>query len=253
MLSLSGFERNYAMGNVIAITSGKGGAGKSTFAVNIAAALAARGHETIVVDMNSGIRNLDIYMGLENKVLFDLGDVLTGLCDIEKAIIRDDRFVHLALLSSPQYKIISGVSADHVKLIVRRLREDFEYVVIDCPGGLDSSFVNAVSAADTALLIVTPDHVSMRNSDVVARRMEGLGLKNRFIAINMYDVELTAEGVLPDINQITKNFSFPLAGTIPLDASIHIANNTGCPIMCQGYAALPEAFMNIAMKLAQAK
>lgn len=241
------------MGNVIAITSGKGGAGKSTFAVNIAAALAARGHETIVVDMNTGVRNLDIYMGLENKVLFDLGDVLTGLCDIDKAVIRDDRFVHLALLSSPQYKVINGVSADHVKVIVKRLRKDFEYVIIDCPGGLDASFVNAASAADTALLIVTQDYVSIRNSDVVARRLENLGIKNRFIGINMYDVDMTDDGVLPDINQITRSFSLPLAGTIPVSPEIHAANNSGCPIMCQGYAALPEAFVNIAAKLAQAK
>lgn len=239
------------MGNVIAVTAGKGGSGKTTFAVNIAAALAGRGRETVVLDLNAGTRNADIYMGLENKVLFDLGDVLTGVCDIEKTVIRDEHFAHLALISSSQYKIINGISAGHIKLIVKKLRESFDYVVIDCPGGLDAPFANAVSAADTALLIITPDQVSLRNSDAVDRRLAGLGIDRRFIAVNMYDVELAANEVLPDINTITRSFKLPLAGTIPASSTVHIANNSGYPVLCEGTTPLAQAFINIANKLTE--
>lgn len=239
------------MSNVIALTSGKGGAGKTTFAVNIAAALAAGGAKTVLLDMNAGTRNADIYLGLENKVLFDLADVLSGVCTIEKATVKDEHFARLSLISGPQYKLINGMSAGHVKLIVKKLRESFDYVVMDCPGGLGEDFVNAVSAAETALVIVTPDFVSIRNSEVVERRLASLGVEKRFIAVNMYCAEAAEEKKLPDINQIKSSFSTPLAGTIPMDNNIHISNNSGCPIMCEGQSLTARAFLNIARQLAE--
>jgi len=238
------------MGNVIAVTAGKGGSGKSTFAVNIGAALASRGAATILLDLNCGERNLDIYMGLESKVLFDLSDVLTGMCSLEKAIIRDDRFKALSLLSCPQYKSINGMTAQHVKAITDRLRKIYEYVIIDCPGGMGSDFIDSVSCADTALIIVTPDHVSVRNSDVVDRRLEALGIGRRFLAVNMYNQGLMTQGILPDINVIRNSFAIPIAGTLPYDPEIMLGNNDGYPAMCSGNTPVARTFMNIALKLA---
>ena len=238
------------MGNVIAMTSGKGGAGKTTFAVNIAAALAAGGAKTVLLDMNAGTRNADIYMGLESRVLFDLADVLSGVCTLEKATVRDEHFARLSLISGPQYKIINGMSAGHVELIVKKLRENFDYVIIDCPDGLGQDFVNAASAAETALIIVTPDYSSIRNSDVVDRRLASLYIDQRFIAVNMYDASACSGGELPDIGKIKAAFAVPLAGTIPMDERVHIANNTGCPVMCDGDGLVAKTFLSIAKQLA---
>ena len=237
------------MGRIIAIVSGKGGSGKTSFAINIGAAMASRGSSTVLLDMNVGTRNLDIYMGLENKVLFDLGDVLTGVCDLEKALVRDERFRMLSLLSCPQYKMINGLTPQHVRTVCAKLVELFEYVIIDCPSGLGSEFINAVSAADTALLIVTPDHTSIRNCDVIDRRLASLGITNRFYAVNRYDLNLSGNGLLPDINYIGRMFTIPLAGTIPEDPNIHVGNNSGYPIVCNADAPVSMAFMNIARKL----
>lgn len=239
------------MSNVIALTSGKGGAGKTTFAVNIAAALAAGGARTVLLDLNTGTRNADIYLGLENKVLFDIADVLSGVCSLEKATVRDEHFARLSLISGPQYKLINGMSEGHVKLIVRKLRESFDYVVIDCPGGLGQDFVNAASAADAALIIVTPDYASVRNSEVVDRRLTSLGIEKRFLAVNKYSAQTCAENDLPDIGKIRSSFAVPLIGTIPFDAAIHIANNTGCPVLCDGQSLTAKAFLNIARQLAE--
>lgn len=239
------------MSNVIALTSGKGGAGKTTFAVNIAAALAAGGARTVLLDLNAGTRNADIYLGLESKVLFDLADVLSGVCSLEKATVKDEHFVRLSLISGPQYKIINGMSAGHIKLIVKKLRETFDYVIIDCPGGLGEDFANAASAAEAALIVVTPDYASIRNSEVVDRRLASLGVEKRFIAVNMYSAPEGKGEELPDIAKIRSAFTEPLTGTIPLDMSIHIANNTGCPVMCDGQGLTARTFLNIAKQLAE--
>ena len=238
------------MGNVIALTSGKGGAGKTTFAVNIAAALAAGGARTVLLDLNAGTRNADIYLGLESKVLFDLADVLSGVCTLEKATVRDEHFARLALVSGPQYKIINGMSDGHVRLIVRKLRESFDYVIIDCPGGLGEDFANAVSPAEAALIIVTPDYASIRNSEVVERRLASLGVEKRFLAVNMYCPQADEDKALPDIGQIKAAFTSELTGTIPMDKDIHIANNSGRPVMCEGQSLTARTFLSIARQLA---
>ena len=238
------------MSNVIALTSGKGGAGKTTFAVNIAAALAAGGAKTVLLDMNAGTRNADIYLGLESKVLFDLADVLSGVCTLEKATVRDEHFARLSLISGPQYKLINGMSEGHVKLIVKKLRESFDYVVIDCPAGLGEDFANTAAAAEAALIIVTPDYAGIRNSEVVDRRLASLGVEKRFVAVNMYSAADCTGEELPDIARIKASFAAPLAGTVPLDMNIHIANNTGCPVMCDGQSHTARIFLNIAKQLA---
>ena len=238
------------MGKVIAVTAGKGGSGKSTFAVNIGAALASRGASTLLLDLNCGERNLDIYMGLESKVLFDLSDVLTGMCGLDKAIVRDDRFKALSLLSCPQYKSINGMTATHIRAITERLRKNYEYIIIDCPGGVGNDFVSAVSSADTALILVTPDYVSVRNSGVVDKRLETLGITRRFLAVNLYDQSLINQGILPDLNLIRNSFQIPFAGTMPFDHSILLGNNDGYPAMCSGNTQAARVFMTIALRVA---
>ena len=237
------------MGTVALVTSGKGGAGKSTITVNLGATLAQKGARVVLVDFNMGLRNLDIYLGMEDRCLFDLGDVLTGVCKVEKALVRDDRFGLLYMLPCPQFKEINGITASHVEYVFDLLRQKFDYILVDMPLGIGEAVSNAAAASDIGIVVVTPDYVSLRNADTVDRKLDSCGLQKRYFLINQVDMSLLRTGNVPGIEHIARNMNTPLAGIIPWDENIHTGNNMGSPVVLASESYVAQNFSTIALRI----
>ena len=237
------------MGNVILITSGKGGAGKTTFTVNLGCTLAAAGAKVLLLDFNMGLRNIDIYLGMENESLFDLGDVFSGVCRLDKAIVQNENCSNLSLLCCPQYKSFEGLTEDHVKILFDTLRKDYDFILVDTRTGLWDELSLAASCADEALVIMDPDYVSVRNADSVDRMLEDSGILKRFYAVNRVKPNILSEDLLPGPDYIAKVFKTPLAGIVLEDENINYANNAGVPICIDQDSYIARNFAEIAAKL----
>ncbi|MEY3370752.1 MAG: septum site-determining protein MinD, partial [Cyanobacteriota bacterium] len=161
-----------ANGKVIVVTSGKGGVGKTTTTANIGAALANMGKTVCVMDMDIGLRNLDILMGLENRVVYNLVDVVEGTCKIKQALVKDKKLPNLNLLPAAQTRDKTAVNADQIKTLVDELKTMFDFVLVDCPAGIESGFQNSIAGADRALIVVTPEMSSVRDADRIVGLLE---------------------------------------------------------------------------------
>ncbi len=237
------------MGKVLLICSGSGGAGKTTFAVNLSIALAKQGKRVLLFDINVGRRNVDIYLGMEDRILFDLGDVISGLCKLDKAIIPYDLCDGLSILACPQYREIEGFGAGHVKALFEALRQRFDVIVTDCPVSIGTTLRVFSSGADSALLLTVPDHTSVRNAEALNEKLAALGIEKRFFAINRIDKQYSGTGSIPGINYIARTVQLPLVGMVSEDPAIHIANNSGMPVVLDSSTDMAMRFEAIAQRL----
>ena len=237
------------MGSVILLASGKGGCGKTTMAVNLGHILASQGFKTLLLDLNIGLRNLDIYMGLQDNVLFDLGDYLTGTCKLSKALVQDEKQENLSLLSSPQLRGIKGLTQTHVKVLCEHLKKYFDYIIIDSPTGISAELANAAAGADMALIVLTQDYEALRNAETVDKKLEALGIRERYYAVNKIYPQLLENEALPGLQTIAQTMRSPLAGLIAYDLNIHIGNNMGIPVVRSGESTITKAFEDIADRL----
>lgn len=237
------------MGRVILIASGKGGVGKSVFTTNLGAVYAERGLKTLLIDMNIGLRNLDIYMGLENKVIFDMADVLAGIIPPHKAMVKDRRFQSLFLLSTTQKKEKFEAGVEEVKEFNRRMREEFDIVLIDGPAGRGEELLLASAGADTAVLITTPEYVSLRDADMVEQTLRAAGIHNRVYVVNKVNKHFLRVAVLPTVEVITRTMKIPLLGVVQYDDNIHLSANAGVPIVYQRENYIERNFNRIADRL----
>jgi septum site-determining protein MinD len=237
------------MGEVILLASGKGGVGKTTFTANLGATLALKGLRVVLIDLNMGLRNLDIYLGLEDEVLFDISDVISGVCSIKKALIRDSRFKNLFLLSAAQYKEVAGITPDHMSILYKKLKESFDVVLVDGPVGLGEDLKLSSAGVDRAIVVVSPDYNALRNGDAVDRKLQDMGLENRCYIVNMVKPELFGRNILPDLGEISDIFRTSLAGIIQYDENINIANNKGYPIVCKNDTYICRNFYTISKRL----
>ncbi|MCQ2561015.1 MAG: AAA family ATPase [Clostridia bacterium] len=237
------------MGTAVLIASGKGGTGKTTLAVNLGVTLAQKDAKVCLVDLNMGLRNLDIYMGLEDRALFDLGDVFTGVCKVEKALVRDDRFPHLYLLSCPQFKEISGVTPMHYKKLFAVLKKVFDYIIIDTPVSLGSVMECAAPAADSAVIVVTPDYTAVRNGDTMDQRLAGYGIRKRCYVVNKVSMDIMQQGSVPDLEYIADSMNTKMCGVIPFDENIHNGNNSGNPVVMARDSYIADNFVNMALRI----
>ena len=237
------------MAEVIVITSGKGGVGKSTATANIAVALSQLGKKVVAIDTDIGLRNLDVILGLENKVVFDLYDVISGNCPSSQALVRDNRFEGLYFMPAPQTKVKDDVSAEDIVKLCDDLKDNFEYILIDCPAGIQQGFNNAIASADRALVVATPEVASVRDADRILGLMEEKGLSDSYLIINRLRPHLIhLENVL-SINEIVDLLAIDLIGVIPEDESIFIAANTGEPVVADMKSTAGQAFRNISKRL----
>jgi septum site-determining protein MinD len=236
-------------GRVITLTSGKGGVGKTTATANIGVALAFRQHTVAVIDADIGLRNLDVVMGLENRVVYNLIHVVREVASTDRALIRDKRVPGLALLAADQHSDKDDISPEDMVAVCEALRRQADYVLVDSPAGIEQGFRNALAPADEVILVTTPEVAAVRDADRVIGLAEASGKPTPRLLLNRIKPDLVARGDMMTIEDVLDVLRIPLLGIIPEDAAIVAATNRGEPIALNGAARSGRAFHNIAARL----
>ena len=236
------------MGRAIVITSGKGGVGKTTSTANIGAALARRGHTVVLVDADIGLRNLDVVMGLENRIVFHLVDVITGKCSLEKALIKDRRVEGLFLLPSSQTDEKDSVTPEQTNNVVNALKRNHDFVLIDCPAGIERGFQNAIAGADEAIIVATPEVSSIRDADRVAGLLAAHDIPARLV-VNRISKALVKRGDMLSQEDVVDILALELLGAVPLDDEIVASTNRGVPATLNGRSEAVREFDRITSRI----
>lgn len=236
------------MGEAIVVTSGKGGVGKTTTSANLGTALALLGKKVCMVDTDIGLRNLDVVMGLENRIIYDLIDVAEGRCRLNQALIKDKRFEELYMLPAAQTKDKQDVSPEQVRDMVLELKKDFDYVIIDCPAGIEHGFRNAIAGADRAIVVTTPENAAVRDADRVIGLLEKEQIPSKII-INRIRQSMVKNGEMLDIDEICQVLAVDLLGIVPDDEKVIKAANAGEPTVMDPSSRAAIAYRNIARRI----
>ncbi len=237
------------MGDTIVVTSGKGGVGKTTTTANLGTALAFAGFRVVLVDTDIGLRNLDVVMGLENRIVYDIVDVTSGNCRLKQALIKDKRFDSLYLLPAAQTKDKTSVSPEEMRYLCEDLKEDFDYVLIDCPAGIEQGFYNAIAGANKAIVVTTPEVSAVRDADRIIGLLESAELRNPTLIINRIRPRMVKHGDMMDIDDIVDILAIDLIGVIPEDEKIIVSTNKGEPAVMDSLSQAGEAYRRIARRI----
>ena len=221
------------MSKVFLIASGKGGTGKTMFAVNFGALLAAGGKRVALIDMDLGMRNMDLYLGMENRVVFNIMDVLSGICKLNKALLKVRGFDSLYFMAAPPRKDERRITSRHMKALCDILEKYFDYIIIDCGAGIGEPLEASVEVADQAVIVTEPEIASLRDADTLASWLLDHGLRDSWMIVNKVDMDLIQEGIVPDMMSIVNNATTPIAGFIQMDKNIRISTNRGVPVATQ--------------------
>ena len=236
------------MGEVIVITSGKGGVGKTTTTANLGAGLSKLDKKVVVIDTDLGLRNLDVVMGLENLIVYNLVDVIEGTCRLKQALIRDKRYENLYLLPSAQTKDKTAISPGQMKKLTAELRDEFDYILLDCPAGIEQGFMNAIAGADRAIIVTTPEVSAIRDADRIIGLLESNKLKKMDLIINRIRIDMVKRGDMMTVDDVTEILSIPLIGALPDDEQVVIGTNQGEPVIGLDSKA-GMAYMNICKRI----
>lgn len=234
---------------VITITSGKGGVGKTTTAANLGTALAMLGRRVCLIDADIGLRNLDVVLGLENRIVYDISHVVEGHCRLKQALIRDKRTENLYLLPAPQTKEKDAISPEQMKEVVSQLRDDFDYVLIDSPAGIEHGFRNAISGADSAIVVTTPEVAAVRDADRIIGLLEAAELHNPRLVLNRVRPQMVRRGDMMSTEDVLDFLAIELLGVIPDDEHIIVSTNKGEPVVLDNHSKSGQAYRNIARRL----
>ncbi|PWK06269.1 septum site-determining protein MinD [Tumebacillus permanentifrigoris] len=237
------------MGEAIVITSGKGGVGKTTTSANIGTALALSGKKVCLVDTDIGLRNLDVVMGLENRIIYDLVDVVIGECRLEQALIKDKRFDHLYLLPASQTKDKSALTPESFKPIVEKLKQQFDFVLLDCPAGIELGFRLAITGADRAIIVTNPEAAAVRDADRVIGLLEAAKIHQPKLVVNRIRQHMVNDGTMLDIDEIVSILAIDLLGVVPDDEGVIAGSNNGEPVVLNPNAKAGMAYRNIARRI----
>lgn len=237
------------MGEVIVITSGKGGVGKTTTTANLGTGFALLGKKVVLVDADIGLRNLDVVMGLENRIVYDLVDVTDGNCRLKQALIRDKRYETLYLLPAAQTRDKNAVSPEQMQQLCKDLADEFDYVIIDCPAGIEQGFKNAIAGADRAIIVTTPEVSAVRDADRIIGLLEAEGKSNPKLIVNRIRPKMVKRGDMMDIDDIIDILAVDLLGVIPEDEYIVISTNRGEPAVANPASGASIAYKNIVRRL----
>jgi septum site-determining protein MinD len=236
-------------GKVITVTSGKGGVGKTTTTANIGVALAQRGHKVAVLDADIGLRNLDVVMGLENRVVYNIMHVVRGSVDAEKALIRDKRVPGLALLAADQHSEKDDLTPDDMQRVCRQLKAHVDFVIVDSPAGIEGGFRNALAPADQVVLVTTPEVSAVRDADRVIGLVEAAGKPSPRLVLNRIKPDLVARGDMMATEDVLDILRVEILGVVPEDSTIISATNRGEPVSLHDVSRAGEAFRNIAARI----
>ena len=237
------------MGEVIVITSGKGGVGKTTTTANLGAALALRSKKVALVDTDIGLRNLDVVMGLENRIVYDIVDVVEEKCKLRQALIKDKRFNELFLLPAAQTRDKSAINEEQMKELIGKLKEEFDYILIDCPAGIEQGFRNAIAGADRAIVVTTAEISAIRDADRIVGLLEASEIKNPELIINRIRPAMVKKGEMMDVEDIVDLVSIDLIGVVPDDEYIITQTNKGEPVVIKDKAPSGKAYTEIARRI----
>ena len=237
------------MGEVIVITSGKGGVGKTTTTANLGSSLALEGKKVALIDTDIGLRNLDVVMGLENRIVYDIVDVVEGKCKLRQALIKDKRFKELYLLPAAQTRDKSAVNEEQMKKLTERLKEEFDYILIDCPAGIEQGFKNAIAGATRAIVVSTAEISSIRDADRIIGLLESSEIKNPELIINRIRPNMVRKGEMMDVDDIVDLLSIDLIGVVPDDEYIITQTNKGEPVIQNKKAPSGKAYLEIAKRI----
>lgn len=237
------------MGDVVVVTSGKGGVGKTTTTANLGVALAIQGKKTCLVDADIGLRNLDVVLGLENRIVYDLVDVVEGFCRLKQALIRDKRMDNLFVLPAAQTKDKTAVSPDQMRALAKELSAEFDFVLVDCPAGIEQGFRNAIAGATRALVVATPEVSSVRDADRIIGLLEAAELSNPKLIINRLRPGMVKKGDMMGIEDMLEILAVDLIGVVPEDENIVVTTNRGEPAVLMPSSKAGEAYRHIARRL----
>ena len=236
------------MSEVIVITSGKGGVGKTTTTANVGTGLAKEGKKVVLIDTDIGLRNLDVVMGLENRIVYNLVDVVEGNCRIKQAMIKDKKYPDLYLLPSAQTRDKSSVSPEQMKKVVDELKEEFDYILLDCPAGIEQGFQNAIAGADRALIVTTPEVSAIRDADRIIGLLEANDIHKIDLVINRIRMDMVKRGDMLSKDDVLDILAIDLIGVVPDDENIVVSTNQGEPLVGMGSQS-GSAYLDICRRI----
>lgn len=238
------------MSRVIVVTSGKGGVGKTTTTANLGMALAKRGRKVAVIDADFGLRNLDLLLGLENRVVYTAVDVLAGQCRLEQALVKDKRQPNLVLLPAAQNRTKDAVNPDQMKKLIGALSKVYQYILVDCPAGIEMGFQNAIAAATEALIVTTPEIAAVRDADRVVGLLEAHNIKRIHLIVNRLRPAMVEANDMMSVEDVQEILAIPLIGVVPDDERVIVSTNRGEPLVIAEAPSLAgSALDNIARRL----
>lgn len=236
------------MSEVIVITSGKGGVGKTTSTANIGTGLAKLGKSVVMIDTDIGLRNLDVVMGLENRIVYNLVDVVEGNCRMKQALIKDKRYPNLSLLPSAQTRDKTAVTPEQMVKLIDELKPEFDYILLDCPAGIEQGFKNAIAAADRALIVTTPEVSAIRDADRIIGLLEANDIHKINLIVNRLRMDMVKRGDMMSVDDVCDILAIPLLGAVPDDEHIVISTNQGEPLVGSDCLA-GQAYSNICRRI----
>ncbi|ADO77367.1 septum site-determining protein MinD [Halanaerobium praevalens] len=236
-------------GKTIVITSGKGGVGKTTSSANIGTALAMQKKKVCLIDADIGLRNLDVVMGLENRIVYDIVDVVENNCRLEQAMIRDKRYDGLYLLPAAQTRDKTAVNPAQMEELITELKKEMDYIIVDSPAGIEQGFKNAIAGADKAIIVTTPEISAVRDADRIIGLLEAEGVRDPEVIINRIRADMVDRGDMMGIDDMIEILAINLIGIVPEDEGIVVSTNKGEPIVINDNAQAGKAYRNIARRI----
>lgn len=234
--------------NVLTITSGKGGVGKTTTVANLAVALAASDQKVVCIDGDIGLRNLDVILGLENRIVYDIVDIVEGRCRTRQAMIRDKRFPDLFLIPAAQTRDKNAVSPSDMVRLCNDLREEFDWIIIDSPAGIERGFKNSIAPSDLIAIVTNPEMSAVRDADRVVGLIEAEEKPSPYLIVNRLKPTMVKNGDMLSVEDIYELLRIDVIGVVPEDENILIASNRGVPLAIEGKTRSGQAFKNIAKR-----